>query len=154
MASRHLIATAVFLSLAGPRALSAQAPGYLSHEALTRELRSIANGSNNRATLRSLGRSPGGRDVWLVTVGAPGGAPLDTRPALLVVGNLSGDHVLGSALALETIRFLLAGGDSAARADSVLAHRVVYVIPRLNPDGAEAMVSRNGRPYEDRKSVV
>jgi hypothetical protein len=140
----------LLLSLLAPAApLQGQAASYLNHDGLTRELRSLTNGSNNRATLRSLGRSPGGRDVWLVTVGAPGGAPLDTRPALLVVGNLSGDHLLGSTLALETIRFLLAGGDSAARADSVLAQRVVYVIPRLNPDGAEAGVSRNARPYDD-----
>jgi hypothetical protein len=156
MPRRHLSVIVGCLSLGASQTLPAQAQGYLSHEALTRELRSMTNGSSNRATLRSLGRSPGGRDVWLVTVGNPGGAALDTRPALLVVGNLSGDHVLGSALALETIRFLLAGGDSAARSDSVLAQRVVYVIPRLNPDGAEAMfatvkqdVTRNGRPYDD-----
>jgi hypothetical protein len=149
MVPRAVTAVAAFLALLGPRALPAQATGYLSHDALTRELRAITGGSGNRATLRSLARSPGGRDVWLVTVGNPAGPSLDTRPALLVVGNLSGDHLLGSALALETIRFLLAGGDSAARADSVLAQRVVYVIPRLNPDGAEAMGSRNGRPYDD-----
>ena len=150
MAARSVTAAIGFLSLfVGPRALPAQATGYPSYDALTRELRALTSGSNDRATLRSLARSPGGRDVWLVTVGAPSGAPLDTRPALLVVGNLSGDHLLGSALAVETIRFLLAGGDSAARADSVLAQRVVYVIPRLNPDGAEAGVSRNARPYDD-----
>ena len=88
-------------------------------------------------------------------IGNPAGAPLDTRPGLLVVGNLSGDHLLGSALALEPVRHLLAGASDTAIA-TVLNARVVYVVPRLNPDAAEAMFaavkqdrSRNARAFDD-----
>ena len=136
-------------------ALHGQSASYLNYDDLTRELRSLVNGSN-RATMRSLGTSYEGREIWLVEIGNPAGAQLDTRPGLLVVGNLSGDHVLGSALALETIRYLLMGGDSVVDAEAVLNERVVYVVPRLNPDGAEAMFGRarydrrrNGHTFDD-----
>ena len=153
---RDVAAGLMALALHGPAAgLYAQSTSYLNHDALTRELRSLVSGSNS-ASMRSLGTSHEGRDIWLVEIGNPDGASLDSRPALLVVGNLSGDHLLGSALALETIRFLLTGGDSTANPDSVLSERVVYVVPRLNPDGAEAMFAdvrydrrRNGRAFDD-----
>jgi len=133
---------------------AAQSTAYLDFDGLTRELRALTNGTD-RARLRSLGRSHEGRDIWLVEIGNPAGAPLDTRPAVLLVGNLSGDHLLGSALALETVRYLLAGGSDSAVA-TVLNTQVVYVVPRLNPDAAEAMFaavkqdrSRNARAFDD-----
>ncbi len=154
--SHEVAAVVMMLALGMPAGnLGAQSASYLNHDALTRELRSLVEGSSS-ASMRSLGTSHEGRDIWLVEIGNPTGAPLDSRPGLLIVGNLSGDHVIGSALALETIRFLLTGGDSTANPDSVLSERVVYVVPRLNPDGAEAMFAsvrydrrRNGRAFDD-----
>jgi len=122
------------ISLPSAGAVRAQSSEYLDFDGLTDELRALVNGSAN-ASMRSIGTSHEGRDVWLVEVANTSGVPLNERPAVLVVGNLAGDHVVGSQLALETIRFLL-NDPSAA---SVLTDQAVYVIPRLNPDGAEAM---------------
>jgi hypothetical protein len=139
--------------LATPAFARAQAPTYLDYEALSRELRALADGSE-AATLRSLAATAGGRDVQVLEIGAPGGAPLAERPALLVVGNLQGDHVLGSALVVEAARHLLAADDPEVR--DALAERTVYLVPRLNPDAAEAMFASprverrtNTRPYDD-----
>jgi hypothetical protein len=152
--TRCLVLVTVLLGARGaPTVGQTRSPGYLDFNTLTRELRALTGG-DDRARLRSIGRSHEGRDLWLVEIGNTGGAPLDTRPAILVVGNLSGDHLLGSALALETVRYLLAGGDTAAA--TVLNTQVVYVVPRLDPDGAEAMFAAvkrdrrtNGRPFDD-----
>jgi hypothetical protein len=143
----------IALGVLGAAEAPAQSTEYLNFDGLTRELRALTNGTE-RARLRSIGRSHQGRDLWLVEIGNPAGAPLDTRPAVLVVGNLSGDHLLGSALALETVRYLLTGADRAAA--PVLDSQVVYVVPRLDPDGAEAMLAgvkrdrrTNARPFDD-----
>ena len=127
---------AIAAALLSGGGLHAQSSAYLDYDGLTDELRSLVNGSSN-ANMRSIGTSHEGREVWLIEVSDRSGIPTNERPAMLVVGNLEGDHVLGSQLALETIRFLL-NDPSAA---SVLSDQVVYVIPRLNPDGAEAMFS-------------
>ncbi len=131
----------------------AQTASYLDFNRLTRELRSLVDRSG-AARMRSLGVSHEGRDIWLVEIGNTSGAPIETRPALLVVGNLEGDHLVGSALALEIIRHLVTADDADVR--RVLAEQVVYVVPRLNPDGAEAMFNavrqqrtRNGRAFDD-----
>ncbi|HSW29446.1 MAG TPA: M14 family metallopeptidase [Longimicrobiales bacterium] len=141
-------------SLAMPGSASAQAGSYLDHEALTRELRALTQGSD-LVRMRTLAKTPAGRDVWVLEVGNPAGAPLDERPGVLVVGNLEGDHLVGSALALEGVRHLVRHASEEA-VKKVLDTQVLYVFPRLNPDGAEAMFSRvkwdrrgNGRAFDD-----
>jgi len=125
------------LSLALPSPAIGQSAGYLDYQAFTRELRSLVDGSE-LATMESLGTTLGGREVWMVRVGNPSGPPLDQRPGVLVVGNLEGDHLVGSQLSLEAIRYLTGPvADSAVNA--ALSDRVFYFFPRVNPDGAEAM---------------
>lgn len=126
--------------------------GYLDFDGLTDALETIADASD-QATLRSIGTSWEGRDVWLVEVSAAGPMDPPERPAVLVVGNLSGDHLVGSQLALEMIRHLVEGG---ADVDAALTDHVFYFVPRLNPDGAEARFTdvlsddrRNRRPFDD-----
>jgi len=87
--------------------------------------------------MSSLGTSREGREIWMVEISDGSGPPTDVRPGVLVVGNLSGDHLLGSQLALETIRYLT----SNTAGEAALDEHVVYVIPRLNPDGAETHFS-------------
>ena len=82
---------------------SAQAQSsYLDHASLTRELRTLV-GTSRSATMTSLGSTLAGRDIWVVQIANPGGKPVAERPAVLVVGNLEGDHLVGSSHALETV---------------------------------------------------
>jgi hypothetical protein len=129
----------------------ARAQEYHDFDALTRELRALAGGSD-AARLQSLGTSREGRELWMMELAAPGGAPVETRPGVLVVGTLAGDHVVGSELALGVIRHLLSGEEVG----TVLTDHVIYVVPRLNADGAEAMFAnvradrrRNALPFDD-----
>jgi len=142
------------MGLAMPGVAVGQAASYLNHEGLTRELRALANGSS-AVRMESLGTTLQGRDIWILEVGNPAGTPMAERPGVLVVANLEGNHVVGSHLALEIVRYLtLHGSEDTVRA--VLDNQVVYVVPRLNPDGAEAMFARvrwdrrtNTSPFDD-----
>lgn len=147
-----LAAAAAVSATCLPASAEAQA-GYQDYDALTSELRSLADGSGD-VEMRSLGQSAEGRDVWLLEIGSPDGAPLDERPGLLVVANLEANHLVGSALATEIARYLTANG-SDPDVQQVLSEQVVYVVPRLNPDGAEAMFggvlhdrATNARPHD------
>ena len=132
----------------------AQSPAYLDHASLTRELRTLVGGSRS-ARMTSLGTTIGGRDIWVVEIANPGGTPVAERPGVLVVGNLEGDHLVGSSHALESVRYLLTNATNPA-VRQVLDAQVVYVFPRLNPDGAELSFASvksgrkgNMRPYDD-----
>jgi len=104
--------------------------GYPGHEALSASLRKAAEARPELVKVSSLAKSAGGRDVWLVTVGTPEKA----KPAVLVVANLEADHAVGSLVALGLVeRLAAADAKDAAWLDRV----TLYVVPRLNPDGAE-----------------
>ena len=126
---------ALVMSFPGPGL--AQAGSYLDFDGFTRELRSIANGSD-LVSMEAVGTTFGGRDVWLVTVAEQGGADLASRPGILVVGNLEGDQLGGSHISLEAIRYLVDNAEDPA-VKTALETQVFYFFPRLNPDGAEAM---------------
>ena len=135
-------------------AAQAQAPAYLDHSALTRELRTLVATSRS-AKMTSLGTTIGGRDIWVIEIANPGGMPVNDRPGVLMVGNLEGDHLVGSSHALESIRYLLTNATTPA-VKQVLDAQVVYIFPRLNPDGAELSFATvksgqkgNLRPYDD-----
>jgi hypothetical protein len=107
---------ALVLSTAAP--IAAQT----SHSALSDALRDLARSNPGRTELVTIATSPGGRAVQALRVGAAG------RPSLLVVAGAHGPHLIGTEVAVEAARRLLAGPDSAT----------VWFIPRLNPDAAEA----------------
>lgn len=136
-------------SLAGANALAQEprpAPpslfpaGYPDHDALTAALKKAAADHPGLVRLKSLAKSEQGRDVWLVSIGAA-----DAKaPALLVVANLEADHVVGSAVALRLIESLAAqsgGPEPKFPLDKIAIH----VVPRLNPDGAEAVLKGDPR---------
>ncbi|NNK63262.1 MAG: hypothetical protein HKO98_08600 [Gemmatimonadetes bacterium] len=145
---------AVAVVFASPDAGEAQVAEYLDHEAFGQELRSVVDGSD-AASVSVMATSPGGRDVWMVELSLPGALDPGDRPALLVVGSLEGDHVAGSHFALEAIRHIVGSTDDEA-VRTMLTDNTVYVVPRANPDGVEAMFgsvrwnrSTNGRAMDD-----
>jgi hypothetical protein len=133
-----LLAGALALGL--PTAGGAQAgpyDRYLNHNDLTNAARSLVQRHANVAQISSLARTDAGRDVWLLTLGRRQGADVNARPALLIVGNLEGNHLIGSSAALYAAEHLLTRYGSDEAITKLLNERTVYVIPRANPDGAE-----------------
>ena len=103
----------------------------LDHAALTSELARLSSRAN--VSLHRVAVSRGGRAVEALELAAPD-LP-DDAPALLLVANLSGPRVFASSLALDHARRLAEGGDEAR---ALLATTRVYIVPRANPDAAEA----------------
>jgi hypothetical protein len=133
---------------AGAGAADAQQSGpsdpYLNHDQLTRAIQELVGRHGSLASVESFARTAEGRDVWLLTLGTRSGVPLDDRPALLVVANLEANHLVGSATALHTARHLLEGYGSDEEVTRLLDDRTVYILPRMNPDGAERYWSLPG----------
>ena len=76
--------------------------GYANHEAFTKQL--VELDQSDLVQMTSLGKSVGGRDVWLLTIGA---GKVDEKPAIVVVGNVYGPHLVGGELALRVARQLV-----------------------------------------------
>lgn len=121
------------------RATPAEFTTYHSYEQLAAALKAAVAAHPDLAKLVSLGKTREGRDIWAVEIAKPSGPPVDSRPGLLIAANFEGDHVIGSELALYTIDFLLSAYATDPAVKQRLERYVVYVVPRVNADGAEQM---------------
>lgn len=122
-----------------PLSLGAQgappASPYLPHARLAASLDSLGRARPQVVRVSIIATSPGGRSAQLVRLGA--GADVDARPAVLLLANAHGPHLVGSEVALRTARDL-AGAYGRDTAVTRLLDRVtVFIVPRLNPDAAE-----------------
>jgi hypothetical protein len=93
------------------------------------------------ARLQSLGRTPEGREIWLLTLGRD---PDRIRPSAWVDGNMHASELAGSSVALAICAEVLAVHLGTSRLPEPIRHRVrdllVYAVPRISPDGAETVL--------------
>src|ERR1700676_2867256 len=95
------IASSVKLSAADPVPTAAAIPGYPNYDAFARQVEALAK--PGLAEVTSLGTTLGHRKLYLVTLSI---GPAADKPAILVVGNVHGPHLVGSELALRMARQL------------------------------------------------
>src|SRR5437773_7423109 len=120
---------------------------YLRYEELTRIVHEWARAQPEIVRVASLGKSPEGRDLWLLEIGAD---PDRLRAAAWVDGNMHASEVCGSSVALAIAEDVIAlhrgadGLDLPAHVKERLRSVLFYVLPRMSPDGAEAVL-RDGR---------
>jgi len=122
---------------------------YLDYETLTAQLRDWANAFPNVVRLSSLGTTPEGRELWLLTIGPE---PDRARPSVWVDGNMHASELAGSSVSLaiaeDAIRHQLDRAaplrDVPGPALEALGDVLWFVMPRMSPDGAEAVL-KTGR---------
>lgn len=143
------LALAVLLARVAPAAQPA-IEGYADYAAFHTRLEKIAE--SKLVELESLGRTLGGRDIFLLRVGK---RPVDKKPAILVVGSVHPPHLVGSELAVRMAERAVAEAADPA-AGQWLDRVTLYIIPRPAPDAAEAFFrppyaerTVNERPMDD-----
>jgi hypothetical protein len=123
-------------------ATNAPSEGYQNYQALTNAIKQVASQNPKITKLTSIGKTLQGRDLWMLQIsGTKGPSPLE-KQALLVCGNLEGDHVIGSEVALGMAKYLVEQYGKDENVTKVLDTRTFYIIPRLNPDGAEIFFNK------------
>jgi len=122
---------------------------YLDYAELTAQLRAWADAHPQLVHLESIGRSPEGRELWVLTIGPE---PDRLRPAVWVDGNMHASELCGSSAALAIAEDVIALHTRAdAECHGLPAHVrerlrevLFYILPRMSPDGAEAVL-KTGR---------
>jgi len=138
---------------------------FYRYDELTRLLNDYASARPDLVELRSLGKSYEGRDIWLLVVTNPHTGADTDKPAFWVDGNIHAAELTASTACLYWLHHLVShhGGDGeeGRRITQLLDTRVVYICPRLNPDGAELALAdsprhirSSTRPYPFDEPVV
>lgn len=121
---------------------------YYRYQDLTALLEAYVAEYPSYVGLESIGKSYEGRDIWLLTVTNRETGQAEEKPAFWCDGNIHASEVSASTAVLKLLDTLLKSGDG------VLDTRAFYLVPRLNPDGAEwalesppRIVRSSTRPY-------
>ncbi|MFZ5518166.1 MAG: M14 family metallopeptidase [Candidatus Zhuqueibacterota bacterium] len=131
-----ILALTSFTSLAANDSYAPSA-GYHNYKELTQALKELSTRYSKITRLSSIGTTGQGRDIWMLQLSGEKGMAPEQKQALLLCGNLEGDHVIGSEVALGIAKTLAAGYGSDQEITAILDSRTFYIIPRVNPDGAE-----------------
>ena len=110
---------------------------FYRYNELTRLLKEYAKEYPNLIRLGSIGKSHEGRDVWLVTAANFKSGKDSEKPAFWVDANIHASEVTTSAAALYLINSLVTKYKKDANITRVMDTRAFYIVPRVNPDGAE-----------------
>lgn len=127
----RLLITTLFTALI-PWAADAQ-NDYRSYQQVTSTLQALSNQHGAVARLQSIGKTDGGKDIWVLTLGS---GDIDNHPAVVITGGVDGRYVMSTELALRFAEGLL----GAAQTDSIknlLASTTIYVLPNVNPEASE-----------------
>ncbi len=117
---------------------------YLTYDNLTKKLKEIES-KNSAVSLKSIGKSSGKKDIWLVTISQS----KTSKPALLITAGIDGRHQAGTQIAVKLIEQLLQN-------KSLYADKTLYIIPSVSPDAMAAFFAKtkfersgNATPTDD-----
>ncbi|MGJ3238654.1 MAG: M14 family metallopeptidase [Anaerolineae bacterium] len=110
---------------------------YFLYDELTTHLQDLASAYPQFTHLESIGTSWQGRNIWCMTLTNHETGTHDKKPAFYIDGHIHAEEVTTSHTAMYTIWYLLDQYGTDADVTWLLDHMTFYIIPRINPDGAE-----------------
>ena len=108
---------------------------YFDYEELTAGLHQLQKQYSQLMTLTSLTKTSEGRDVWAVEI-THSSSEASKKPAYYVDGNHHAGEITGSMASMHLLDYVLTN-HQAPEIQTLLQTIVLYVNPRISPDGAE-----------------
>lgn len=119
-------------------AASISAQDYSNAAEQANRLNALSKAYPQLTSLKSLNKTNGGKDIWLLTIGT---GKTETKPAIAVIGGVEGNHLLGTELAIGFAEQLLKGSGSDS-IKALLNRTTYYVFPNMSPDAMEQYFSK------------
>lgn len=132
---------------------------YHDFDAMTGYLKALAKAHPKLVKMTSIAKSHRGRDVWMMEITNPDTGPASEKPGYYIDAQIHAEEHATSATALYATWHLLENYGKDEEVTRLVDQQAFYVIPRINPDGAEFALKApyhpwcgNGRflPGEDR----
>lgn len=115
---------------------------YQDHTQMTKKIEVLARQFPELCSVRSLLKTAGGKDIWLITIGT---GTMDSKPGVAVVGGVDGKYLTGRELSYGFAENILrSSSDNDIK--ELLSKITFYVFPDVSPDASSQFFS--GLKYE------
>ncbi len=131
---------------------------YYTYDEVVNLLRQAEKAYPQMVQVYTIGKSLKGKDIWAITLSNPKTGNPDRKPALYIDGNIHGNEVQGTEVALYTLWYLLSRYGQDKYVTQLVDTRTFYFVPIVNVDGREVFFKgpstaddprENFRPYDD-----
>lgn len=127
---------------------------YYNHDGITEICKKIAAAHPDLAKLGSIGKSYQGREMWVLTItDFKKGKPED-KPAFYLDGNIHSNEIQGAEMTLYTAWYLTETFKDITYIKELLADRVFYIVPTINPDGRDNFMKAPNSPHSPRSGMI
>jgi hypothetical protein len=125
---------------------------------LHKSLQALQQAYPQFVTITSIGKSYLGNDIWAVILNNPKTGPAERKAGYYMDGNIHGNEIQGTEVALYTVYYLLKNYGRTEFATRLLDERAFYIVPTVNPDSRDYFLHkatdsnspRSGlRPYDE-----
>lgn len=110
---------------------------YLTYSQLTELIQDLAAAYPEFMRVHAIGSSHRGRTIWLLEISNWGTGDGTTKPGYYIDANIHAEEICGTSVAVYTAWTLLSQYGRDPLVTRLLDEQVFYIVPRVNPDGAE-----------------
>jgi len=105
---------------------------YISHDQMSKKITSFGTQYPEICSVRSLLRTAGGNNLWLLTIGS---GNRDDKPGIAIVGGVDGKYLFSRELAAGFAETIL-NNSSENEIKNLLNKITFYIFPDVNPDAS------------------
>jgi len=117
---------------------------WLDHDEMGERMQLMARTWPKFLTLSSMGKSYGGRDLWVMTINNPDTGPELNKAGFFVEANIHGNEIQGGEISLYTIWYLMENYGRNEEITRLVDEKVFYIAPTVNPDGRDYFLDQTG----------
>ncbi len=127
---------------------------YNDHAGITDILKKIAKAYPGLARLESIGKSYEGRDLWCIAITDYSKGDGSKKPGMYIDGNIHSNETQGSEFAMYTAWYLTENFNDNNFIKELLADKIFYIVPTINPDARDAFFKKPNNPNSPRSGAV
>ena len=127
---------------------------FYDHQELTKALKDLEKEYPGFMTVRSIGKSVMGREIWGVVLSNPKTGPENEKPGYYIDGNIHGNEIQGAEVALYVINFLLENYGKSELATRLLDEKSFYIVPTMNPDSRDWYIHKPAMSGSPRSGLM
>ncbi|MBC8202142.1 MAG: peptidase M14 [Planctomycetes bacterium] len=114
---------------------------------MTKALHDLVEAYPELLAIESLGKSVGGREIWIVTLNNPATGSDRDKTAMFIDGNIHGNEIQAAETVLYSIWYLCKSFGVIDRITELIDERSFYFVPMANPDGREVWFHQPAYPH-------